>query len=35
VKGDTPADRAGLKVKEEDKWLTTVQNANKGEAKIE
>jgi transposase-like protein len=29
LNGDTPADRAGIKVKGENKWLTLIQNASK------
>jgi hypothetical protein len=28
LNGDTPADRAGIKVEREDKWLTLIQNAS-------
>jgi hypothetical protein len=29
LNGDTPADRAGIKVAGENKWLTLIQNASK------
>jgi len=29
LKGETPADRAGIKVEGSDKWLTLIQNASK------
>jgi putative transposase len=32
LKGDTPAERAGIKVQGEDKWATLIQNASKGKA---
>jgi hypothetical protein len=33
LKGDTPADRAGIKVEGSNKWLTIIQNAAKGDRK--
>ncbi len=30
--GDTPADRAGIKVEGENKWLTIIQNASRKES---
>jgi len=27
--GDTPADRAGIKITENNKWITLIQNASK------
>lgn len=32
LNGDTPADRAGIKVESENKWLTIIQNAKKDAA---
>lgn len=32
LNGETPADRAGIHVEGENKWLTLIQNAKKGEA---
>lgn len=29
--GDTPADRAGIKIEGDNKWLTLIQNASKKE----
>jgi hypothetical protein len=29
LEGDTPSERAGIKVEEENKWLTLIQNASK------
>ena len=29
LNGDTPADRAGIRVRGENKWLTSIQNATK------
>lgn len=29
LKGDTPAERAGIKIQGEDKWTTLIQNASK------
>jgi hypothetical protein len=28
LEGDTPADRAGIEIKGNDKWLTIIQNAS-------
>jgi putative transposase len=33
LNGDTPADRAGIKVEGENKWLTIIQNASKQETR--
>jgi hypothetical protein len=30
LKGQTPAEQAGIKVEGKDKWLTIIQNASKG-----
>lgn len=35
LNGDTPADRAGIKVEGQNKWLTLIQNASHSEAKGE
>ena len=32
LKGDTPADRTGIKVEGENKWITLIQNAKRAKA---